>query len=64
MGRVKKISAGHYLYKGYIITKVGYYPPEQRVVWEAVNPDTGCGDYHGFSLREVKFWIDEDYGNN
>lgn len=37
-----KISKGHYTYKGIQINCIGYYPPEKRVVWEAVDKN-GCG---------------------
>lgn len=56
--RCKRLSKGHYLYRGYNIVCVGYYHPEHRVAWEAHN-DNGYGVAHGFSLREVKLWIDE-----
>lgn len=59
VNRAKKIRKGKYLYRGYEITRIGYYPPDQKTVWEAVDPQTNCGEFHGFSLREVKYWIDE-----
>lgn len=55
----KRLSAGHYLYRGYRINRVGYYPPERKVVWEAVD-EWGCGFAHSFSLRNTKRLIDED----
>lgn len=55
----KKISKGHYLYRGFQIICVGYYQPEQRVCWEAVD-ENGCGFAHDFSLKGVKFWIDKE----
>ena len=60
MGGIRKITAGHYQYKGYEIVCLGYYPPDQKRVWEAVNMDTQCGDYHGYTLKEVKQQIDDD----
>lgn len=33
----KRLSAGHYSYRGYRINRIGYYPPEKRVVWECVD---------------------------
>lgn len=54
----KKIKAGTYSYRGWIIQCVGYYEPERRVVWEAYDPETGCADFHGFSKREIKWRID------
>ncbi len=50
----KKIRAGKYQYRGWVISRVGYYEPEQRVAWEAYDPKTGCADFHGFSKREIK----------
>lgn len=38
---------------------IGYYPPEKRVVWEAVDKN-GCGFAHSFSLRDTIRLIDED----
>lgn len=55
----KKIKAGTYEYRGWVISCVGYYEPEQRVCWEAYDPKTGCADFHGFSKREIKWLIDE-----
>lgn len=58
--RAKKISKGHYLYRGFEIICVGYYSPEKRVCWEAVD-ERGCAFAHGFSLKECKMWIDIEY---
>ena len=55
--KTKKISKGHYLYRGFEVICVGYYNPEGRVCWEAVD-ENGCGCAHGYSLKEVKMWID------
>jgi len=60
----KKIRAGKYEYRGWIISSVGYYEPERRVCWEGYDPDTGCGDFHGFSKREIKWLIDESLSKN
>ena len=54
-----KISKGHYTYKGIQINCIGYYPPEKRVVWEAVDKD-GCGICHSFSLKDTIRLIDEN----
>lgn len=54
----KRISAGHYIYRGYKVTCLGYYEPEHRVVWEAED-ENGCGFAHSFSLRDTKRLIDE-----
>ena len=56
----KKIRAGKYEYRGWIISSVGYYEPEKRVAWEAYDPNSGCADFHGFSKQEIKWLIDED----
>jgi hypothetical protein len=57
--KAKRISKGHYEYRGYKIICIGYYPPEQRVVWECVDND-GTGFGHDYSLKDCKFWIDEE----
>ena len=54
-----KISKGHYTYKGIQINCIGYYPPEKRVVWEAVAKH-GCGFCHSFSLIDSSRLIDEN----
>ena len=58
--KCKRIHSGNYEYRGYIIQCVGYYPPEQRVVWEACPKGEIYADFHGFSLKEVKMAIDND----
>jgi hypothetical protein len=60
----KKIKAGTYKYRGWIIQCDGYYESERRVVWEAYDPVTGCGDFHGFSKREIKRLIDDSLNKN
>lgn len=55
--RAKKISKGHYIYRGYKVTCLGYYHPEKRIVWEAED-EFGGGFAHSFSLKEVKSEID------
>ena len=60
--KAKRISKGHYLYRGFKIT---CYPNEAyrisswRRVWEAVD-ENGCGFAHSSSLRDTKRLIDED----
>lgn len=39
---------------------MGYYHPEHRVCWEAGPKGEIYADFHGFSLREVKMYIDRD----
>lgn len=60
----KKIRAGKYEYRGWVISSVGYYEPEKRVAWEAYDPNSGCADFHGFSKQEIKWLIDEDLLKN
>lgn len=59
----KRISAGHYIYRGYKVYCIGYYEPEHRVVWEAED-ESGCGFAQGFSLSEVKLSIDSILDEN
>jgi len=60
----KKIRAGKYLYRGWIIGCAGYYHPEKRVVWEGYDPESGNADFHGFSKAEIKMMIDDDLSRN
>lgn len=53
-----KISPGHYIYKGYHINCIGYYHPEHRICWEAVDHDN-CGFAHSFTLKDTINLIDE-----
>lgn len=57
MQRPMRISKGHYLYKGFAVTCIGYYPPEKRVCWEAVDIH-GEGFAHSHSMKECIKWID------
>lgn len=54
----KKISRGHYEYRGFKILSVGYYNPEHRVCWEAIDTDGVSGFAHSFTLKDVKREID------
>lgn len=56
--KAKRLRKGKYLYRGYIITCVGYYNPEQKVVWEA-EEENGDGLAHAYSLKDTKKIIDE-----
>ncbi|HKL86408.1 MAG TPA: hypothetical protein VJ861_08765 [Treponemataceae bacterium] len=60
----QKIRAGKYKYRGWIISCVGYYTPDHCVAWEGYDPDTGHGDFRGFSKREIKWQIDESLSKN
>ena len=55
--RAKRLSAGHYEYRGFKVICVGYYPPEQKVAWEAVD-ENGGGFAQSFSLKNTKKLID------
>lgn len=55
--KAKRLSKGHYLYRGFEIICVGYYEPEHHIAWEAVDKN-GCGFAHSFSLKETKAEID------
>ena len=57
--KAKRISKGHYEYRGYKIICIGYYHPEHRIVWECVD-ENGNGFGHDYSLNGCKFWIDEE----
>lgn len=57
--RTHRVDTNIYEYRGFQVECVGYYPPEGRVVWEAVDHD-GIGFAHAFTLRECKMWIDEE----
>lgn len=57
--RAKRLGYRRYLYRGYIIHSVGYYHPEHRVCWEAID-ENGCGFAHSFSMRECKKWVDHE----
>lgn len=59
MSKTRKIRAGTYEYKDWIIQSVGYYYPEKRICWEAVNKETNCGDFHGFSKKEIIYLINQ-----
>ncbi len=61
--KIKRIRAGKYIYRGYDIYCCGYYPPEHRVVWEAVD-ENGCGFAHHYSLKGVKKLIDQSLNKN
>jgi hypothetical protein len=52
-----RLSSGHYLYRGFLVYCIGYYPPEGRVCWEALDRDQS-GFAHGYTLKESCRWID------
>lgn len=53
-----RLSSGHYIYRGYHIVCVGYYPPEHRVCWECIDKDGISGFGHDYTLSGCKRWID------
>lgn len=55
--RAKRIRCGCYLYRGFVINCIGYYEPDHKTVWEAVD-ESGGGFAHSYSLREAKKEID------
>lgn len=56
---MKKISAGRYEYRGYVVTNAGYHQPDHCVWWEASNKENGHADFHAKTKREIKWRIDE-----
>lgn len=54
----KRISAGHYIYRGFQIICVGYYNPDHKVCWEAIDTDGISGFAHSYSLKDTKRLID------
>lgn len=57
--RAKRIHSGRYQYRGVIIHCVGYYEPEHRICWEAIDKD-GCGFAHAYTFRDCKYFVDKD----
>ena len=55
----KRISSGHYKYRGFQINCLGYYSPDKRVVWEAVDK-YGNGFAQSYSFAETKQFIDDE----
>lgn len=55
--KLKKISKGHYEYRGCKIDCIGYYSPEQRVCWECTYIDSSVFG-HSYSLRDCIAEID------
>lgn len=56
--KAKKLRRGHYLYRGFEIVCVGYYQPEHRVCWEAIDTDGISGFAHSYSLKGSRAEID------
>lgn len=67
MGRenkVKKVRAGKYEYRGFIIQRHGYYPPEGRIIWEGFSESDLGADFHGYTLGETIQIIDAHLNKN
>lgn len=62
--RAKKIKSGEYYYRGYKIYCLGYYEPDQKIVWEGLDEATGEGVAHGFTKKSVMVEIDYFLDNN
>jgi hypothetical protein len=56
--KTKRIRAGMYMYRGYMIHCCGYHSPDHKVVWEAID-EYGGGFAHHYSLKGVKKLIDQ-----
>lgn len=62
MKRIKRLSKGHYIYRGFKITCYeadAYQLSGWRRIWEAED-ENGCGFAHSKSLSETKKLIDEE----
>lgn len=55
--KTKRLSSGHYIYRGFEVICVGYYNPDHCVCWEAVD-EHGHGFAHSYSLKTTKALID------
>jgi hypothetical protein len=59
-----RICSGKYLYRNYLIINHGYSEAGELlyrgVLWEAVNKDTGCADYHASTKYRILEMIDQD----
>ena len=51
-----------YRYRGFEVYCHGYYAPDKRYWWEAVDTITGCADFHATTKRQIKQLIDESLG--
>lgn len=56
--KAKKIEKGEYYYRGYRVYCLGYFEPDQRVAWEALDENTGDAIAHGFTKKDVMIKID------
>ena len=55
--KCKKLSPGHYNYRGYTINCLGYYHPEHRICWECIDSD-GSAFGHSYTKRDCMSEID------
>lgn len=60
--KLRRITAGHYFYRGLEVRNVGYYSPDHKVCWEAIDTD-GIGFAHSFKLKDTIKLIDKDKGD-
>lgn len=57
--RAKRISVGHYAYRGFFLRNCGYHHPDHCVWWEATD-ETGAACFHATTKRAIMRMIDED----
>lgn len=57
--KAKRIRPGKYNYRGITINCIGYFEPEHRICWEAVD-ETGCSFAHAYTFRDCKYLVDKD----
>ena len=58
MDKVKKISCGKYIYKGYILQNFGYYSEDKCIWWQAID-SFGNADFSANTKKDLIFEIDE-----
>lgn len=57
MELAKKISKGHWTYRGFDLVCFDYYKPDHKIAWEGTDKEGNV--VRGFSMRETKFWVDQ-----
>lgn len=57
--KCKKIGIGHYEYRGYELICIYDYEPDNCDIWEAVDLNTNCADFHASTKRYLKYLIDK-----
>jgi hypothetical protein len=60
--RILKFSNGRiiYRYRGFDISRHGYYHPDKCVWWEGIDQKTGCADFHATTRTGIIEMIDRD----